>query len=354
MPDPFGACYSRPPALEHAVLALALSVSAWTAHADEHARRADFIRHAASVLKIEARNENDTYALGTAVVVARDRVVTNCHVTRGARSITLVKGALRWPAVAQSADIEHDLCLLLVPNLESPVVDIGSAKNLKIGEVVGALGYTGGIGIAYREGTIRKLHKIDGSRVIQTTTAFTSGASGGALFDASDRLIGILTFRLPGPHGYYFSAPIDWIRPRLDDPNSYVGIGPLGPERPFWQQQKARLPFFMQAAQLEVDRQWAYMESLAERWSVAEPENPEPWIALGMSFGQQERWEDASRSLTKALQIDPASAEAWFNLGITHMRLDDMRSTAEAYHRLKPLNSSLAEELAATAGLDRH
>jgi S1-C subfamily serine protease len=42
--------------------------------------------------------------------------------------------------------------------------------------------------------------------VIQTSTAFTSGASGGGLFDEDGRLVGILTYRLRGASGYYFSS----------------------------------------------------------------------------------------------------------------------------------------------------
>ena len=315
--------------------------------------RARFIRLAASVVKVEVQNRNGTYSLGTAVAIAPGRVVTNCHVTRDARLITLVKGALRWPATAQSADLEHDLCVLDAPKLEATPVRLGSARDLRIGQRVGAMGFTGGVEMAFRDGMVGALHRLDGSNVIQSTTAFTSGASGGALFDHEGRLVGILTFRLPGPQGYYFSAPVDWIAERVTAGDGFVGIGPLAATRSFWQRPAPNLPYFMRAALLEAGAQWPELLDLADLWAAAEDDSPEPWIARGKAYLRLDRREAAVKAFSRATRVEPASGEAWFNLGVTYFRLGEASETQRAHATLSQLNPDLAEDLAVIAGLSR-
>ncbi|OYU78831.1 MAG: hypothetical protein CFE45_29230, partial [Burkholderiales bacterium PBB5] len=48
-----------------------------------------------SVLKLEARRVQGGFALGSAVVVAPDTLVTNCHVTREATLLQVMVGGLR-------------------------------------------------------------------------------------------------------------------------------------------------------------------------------------------------------------------------------------------------------------------
>ena len=84
--------------------------------------QADFVGLGASVLRIEAPRERGGFALGSAVVVAPEQVVTNCHVTREARSINVVRGGMRLSATAQASDPARDLCLLRVPGLQAAAV----------------------------------------------------------------------------------------------------------------------------------------------------------------------------------------------------------------------------------------
>lgn len=313
--------------------------------------RAHFIRLAAGIVKVEARNNSGSYSLGTGVAIAPGRVVTNCHVTRDARLITLVKGSSRWPAIAQSADLEHDLCVLEAPTLEATPVRMGSARDLRIGQRVGAMGFTGGMEMAFRDGMVGALHRLDGSMVVQSTTAFTSGASGGALFDHEGRLVGILTFRLPGPQGYYFSAPVDWVAARVTAVAGFVGIAPLAATRSFWQRPPPDLPYFMRAALLEAGDQWPELLKLADAWAVAEDDSPEPWLARGKAYLRLDRREAAVEAFSRATVVEPASGEAWFNLGVTYFRLGEATELQRAHATLSQLNPDLAEDLAVISGL---
>jgi S1-C subfamily serine protease len=212
--------------------------------------RAAFVALSASVLRIEAPRSNGGYALGSAVVVDKDLVVTNCHVTRDALEVFVVRGGARWTASAQSADVARDLCVLRVPGLRGQTVRLAPTTGLGIGQAVTAIGFTGGTGIQNSTGEVVALHRHDGSRVIQTNNWFSSGASGGGLFDDDARLIGILTFRLRGGEAHYFAAPADWLREMLDQPGRFpfLAVAPLPREGlPFWQQRWTEQPQFLRA-----------------------------------------------------------------------------------------------------------
>jgi tetratricopeptide (TPR) repeat protein len=187
--------------------------------------------------------------------------------------------------------------------------------------------------------------------VIQSTTAFTSGASGGALFDHEGRLVGILTFRLPGPQGYYFSAPVDWIAARVDAVEGFTGIAPLAATRSFWQRPPQDLPYFMRAALLEAGDQWDELLKLADAWAIAEDDSPEPWLARGKACLRLDRREAAVEAFIRATMVEPASGEAWFNLGVTYFRLGEATEVQRAHATLSQLNPGLAEDLAVISGL---
>lgn len=225
------------------VLALALPGTLCAAHAQ--ADRAALVRAGASVLKVEAERPQGGFSLGSAVVVAPERAVTNCHVTRDSSRVRLTRGELRLEVTAIAADAGHDLCLLHVPGLKAAAVARGRSAALRPGQPVTALGFTGGLGLQTSSGEVVALHSLDGAQVVQSTNWFTSGASGGGLFDdRTMQLVGVLTFRLRGGEVHYFSAPVEWIAPLLTAP-----AGPVAPlpadARAYWQLPVQDQPAFL-------------------------------------------------------------------------------------------------------------
>lgn len=212
--------------------------------------RAALVALGMSVLRIEAAGQRG-YSLGSGVAVAPGIVVTNCHVTRDAREIHVVRGGARWRVAEQAVDIEHDLCLLRVPDIAARIVPLGRAADLQAGQALLALGYTGGIEMSSSAGEVIDLHRHDGAAVIQASSRFNSGASGGGLFDAGGRLVGVLTFRLRGGAAHYYAAPAEWVQRMLDDPapGAYRRVMPIDADRvPYWQQPCDAQPDFLRAA----------------------------------------------------------------------------------------------------------
>jgi serine protease Do len=268
--------------------------------------RAELINLAASVLRIEAPRASG-YSIGSGVAVGDDKVITNCHVTRDAKSIFVLRGGVRWPATAQTANAERDLCLLTVPGLVAPVAQLGNAKDLTIGQMLSALGYTGGLGIQSSDGEVVELHRHDGAQVIQSTNWFSSGASGGGLFDEAGRLVGILTFRLRGGESHYYAAPVEWVQQLMEDARNSTPPS-NAKAAPFWQAPANAQPRFLQAAVLRSESRWNDLATLAREWVRQTVDDAEPWHLLGMALARLERPSEARDAFECSLHLSPLHA----------------------------------------------
>ncbi len=327
------------------LLALCLSAGlAGPGHAEID--RTQVIGLGASVLKIEVQRAQGGYSLGSGVVVRPGKVVTNCHVTRDARQIHVLRGGARWLVEAQAVDIERDLCVLHAPGIKASVVMLGRSSELKVGQPVTALGFTGGMGIQNSPGDVVALHRHDASSVIQSSNWFSSGASGGGLFDDKLHLVGILTYRLRGGAAHYFAAPVDWLQPLLDDDTRYEPVAPIAANLlPYWQKPVALQPNFLRAALLERDSNWDELESLASRWTVSDADNAEPWYLRGVALAQLNRLSDAQQALERSVGLEKAFSQAWFRLGLVYLRQGRRELADAARTRLEALKPDLAVKL---------
>lgn len=279
--------------------------------------REAFVRAGASVLRIEVPRRGGGYGIGSGVAVAREVVITNCHVTRDAHEIlVVVRGGTRLPAAAQASDTAHDLCLLQVPGLTTSAVPLGRSGDLNVGQALTALGFTGGGGMQSSIGEVVQLHRHDGARVIQSSNRFNSGASGGGLFDDQGALVGVLTFRMRGVDAHYFAAPAEWVRDLIDaaQRGAFDPVMPL-PRRPvaYWEATGEERPRFLQAAALEHSMRWDDLQAHAREWLRAEPDDAEPWFVLGMALVRLGRMPEGRQALECALRLDAGNraARAW-------------------------------------------
>ncbi len=284
------------------------------------------IKLSTSVLKVEVIRVQGGYSLGSGVVVGADAVVTNCHVTRDARLISVLQGGLRLPAQSQRVDAYHDLCLLHVRGIDSArAVEFAEAA---IGQAVTAVGHTSGA-LQSSTGEILALHRLDGGRVIRSTNYFNSGASGGGLFDAESRLVGILSFRLRGATGHYFAMPTEWLARQLGDAQGEQPIAPRSRgELAFWEHPLDAQPFFLRAAVLENDGNWRELQPLAIDWARHDVDDPEPWYLLGLALDRQNLPGEARHALQCSLALAPDFANARDELERLSLRRDLPPETA--------------------------
>lgn len=161
-------------------------------------------------------------SLGSGVLLNRDGyIVTNHHVIADADEIEV---ALRDGRSAHASligsDTVTDLALLRVELPELPAIAQGDDHQVRIGDLVLAIGNPFGVGQTVTLGVVgavgREAPGINAvGDFIQTDAAINPGNSGGALINASGELIGINTAiysRSGGSEGIGFAVPVSLVR----------------------------------------------------------------------------------------------------------------------------------------------
>ena len=165
-----------------------------------------------SIVLIVAPTSERSFNQGSGVVVGPETVVTNCHVLKKAKAISVKRGQEYLQAQLQYPDVERDLCQIKVPDLKAPPVKIGLTSSLRVGQRVYTLGNPEGLELTFSEGLFSALRGNEGNKRIQISATITHGSSGGGLFDDQGRLIGITSSGLKdGALGLNFAIPADYI-----------------------------------------------------------------------------------------------------------------------------------------------
>jgi serine protease Do len=332
--------------------AMRVAVAAWSlqnllagASADLPLQPSAFVSVAAAVVRVEAQRQQGGISIGSGVTVAPSIVVTNCHVVRDALAIGISGGGAVWAVTGVSVDGVHDVCFLHVPSWNGRPVALGERSALRLGQSVAAIGFTGGAGKTMRFGRVQALHSLEGGRVVESDTPFTSGASGGGLFDAAGALVGLLTFRLRRGGGSYYSLPVAWIRDRLPGDGDWAEVRPLADALPFWQRDLDTLPYFMRAAPLYWEGRWGELVELTQRWSADEPREAEPLCVRGDAMQRLGRPEAAVAAYAEAVELGPDVPTAWYGLAFAYAVLGNAAGSGRAESRLADLDPVLATRL---------
>jgi len=302
-------------------------------------------RIAPRLMKIQAAAGDGRVAVGTGVMVAKDTVVTNCHVTRSASYIEIWTGGQRFVASAQSADLARDVCVLFSSGLPDLVVPIAASRP-KVGSSVLGVGYSGGVELRFGIGEVRALHDYDGAAVIQTNAIFDSGASGGGLFNERGELLGFVTFRHRGQTKdvYHFSVPSAWAKSLMDSKRA-TEISPLAGGPAFWAQPLERQPYFLQAIAMEAAYQWTGLHELALRWTRTEPGNGSAWRTLAIASRAVKEPAAAVKAGRKAIALHPDDPNAWLSFGAACSAAGEGKGVEEARAALGRLDPRYLEEL---------
>ena len=156
-------------------------------------------------------------SLGSGVIVSpQGYILTNNHVIAGADEIeVMLANGKRYQAQAIGADPETDIAVLKVAATDLPSLVIKPLRNLRVGDIVLAIGNPFGVGQTVTQGIIsatgrNQLGLNTFEDFIQTDAAINPGSSGGALVDTNGQLVGINTAiftRSGGSNGIGFAIP---------------------------------------------------------------------------------------------------------------------------------------------------
>ncbi|MDD2627691.1 MAG: trypsin-like peptidase domain-containing protein [Clostridia bacterium] len=171
---------------------------------------------------------------GSGIIYNKDGyIITNYHVIQEAATNTTAKievvlsGTEEWiPATVIGYDKITDLAVIKVEKEGLKAANFGKSKDLKVGEIVAAIGNPLGSEFAgtVTSGVVSALDRsitTDGRtyKLIQTDAAINTGNSGGALANTKGEVIGINTVKIiaTGVEGIGFAIPSDEAVPIIEE-----------------------------------------------------------------------------------------------------------------------------------------
>jgi serine protease Do len=205
---------SRPVRLLHFGFALAAAFLATRALALEPEEI--FQRAAPAVWTVKADLGNGQFAIGSAVAITPNLLVTACHVVTKAITVQLTQQqrAVKVIRITRDPVPEHDLCVLQTESgVALATVAIAPLDGVRVGAKAYAIGSPHGLELTLSEGLVSALRANASSALptIQTSASISSGSSGGGLFDAEARLMGVTINISPGGENLGFAYPAQLI-----------------------------------------------------------------------------------------------------------------------------------------------
>ena len=303
----------------------------------------------AQVVRVQVGLKNGGYGVGSGVVVAKDQVVTNCHVVANAVSISVTRDGESYSASAIKPDWHHDVCIIKVEGLNAPVAKIGSSKNLKYQQAVFTIGYPSFLSSPLSTfGFVKGLYPMDDSVIVRATSTFRLGDSGGGVFDEASNLVGVMTLKSPGRNAYYYNMPVEWVKTLLNQPEQAITVKS---ELAFWAQAPDQWPFFMRVVQPYQTADWQSLINLATTWTEQEPNNVEAWFYLAAAEYEMKNTLSAEDHLHKVVLMNAHHSQAIYYLGLIAQENGKRTEALRDVALLNVLDNAAASELKLAMGI---
>ncbi|MBV8035995.1 Do family serine endopeptidase [Roseateles sp.] len=169
-------------------------------------------------LRMQPRGAQPFRGQGSGFIISSDGLVlTNAHVVRDAKQVTVKLSDRReFSAQVLGSDPATDIAVLRIDAKGLPAVQLGDPRQVQVGDYVLAIGAPYGFEQTATQGIVSaKSRSLPGDSVvpfIQTDAAVNPGNSGGPLFDASGRVVGVnaqIYSQSGGFQGLAFAIPVD-------------------------------------------------------------------------------------------------------------------------------------------------
>ena len=294
-----------------------------------------------SIVVVNVDFPDGSSGTGTGVVVSKEYVATDCHVIANTLGANISKYDDTYKPIAFKADWKHDLCLLKFEELPFTPFPLRDSQTLQYEEDVFSVSYPNGSNVPQPSyGSVKAMHKLDSSVIIRSDAAFALGSSGGGLFDEKYNLIGITTFKSPGPQGFFYSLPVEWIKKLMKEPNT-KSLKTL--DIPFWAMPFEQKPYFMKVVIPYQNKEWDTLKSISDLWIKEEPNSPDAWYFMGLASQGKKDLKTAKEAFSRAEKINPRHVDAMMGLAEIAESEKDLAALQNIQKKVNQLNTSLAE-----------
>ena len=170
---------------------------------------------ASAIYKVEIQNGNQL-TLGTGTLIARDKILTNCHVVRNPGVLRVIhqqSGEVFTTAYYFNLG-NFDACIIQGPFTKG--TPVGFSDHFEIGETVWHFGYPRNV-YGFGQGPIIGVVNIIGNGIVMESGSFCNpGSSGGPLLNVKGKLVGLnFGVRSEGTRNKCLSIPASDLLPYL-------------------------------------------------------------------------------------------------------------------------------------------
>ena len=164
---------------------------------------------------------------GSGFIISQEGyILTNEHVVHKADKIKVsLSDGREFEGEVVGSDVTSDMAIVKIQADHLPTVTLGNSDELRVGEIVIAIGNPYGLQQTVTMGVVSAKDRsipteIDGHvyrNFIQTDTAINPGNSGGPLLNTKGEVVGINTAIIPYAQGIGFAIPINIAKRNIDD-----------------------------------------------------------------------------------------------------------------------------------------
>ncbi|MDR3210200.1 MAG: trypsin-like peptidase domain-containing protein [Oscillospiraceae bacterium] len=177
---------------------------------------------------------------GSGFFVSPDGIaVTNCHVVADAAAalVTLSDGTEHVVAGVYFVDLATDFALIQIETSEEygafPYLNVRDSDSVRTGETVYTISSPLRLYNSISRGIVSGARReLDGTVYIQTDAAIAAGSSGGALFDETGSVIGIMSATMAGGSNMNLAVPISGLQ--ILPPGEYLTFADFAKSLPYY------------------------------------------------------------------------------------------------------------------------